>query len=638
MIRNHLKLLVLKAIDQAQASGDLPAFEVPPFILDHPRQSEMGDYAVSVAMQLARVARMPPPRIAQTIAKHLAALTTQAAPETAPQTAPDQEPTFEIEVVNAFINLRLSPEFLATQVEPIVKAGPQWGNVDIGHGQKAQVEHGSANPTGYATIGTARNVTVGDTLANTLDAAGYQTQREWYINDAGSQIRVFGASVFARYAQALGQEEPMPEKGYQSDDVIEVAQRIKERNGDKYLRLPREDAVRVVGQLGVDLIMERIRQTMARLGIRYDNFFSEHSLYTSGLANKMLEELSQKGLLIEHEGAQWFSEDGSAIRAGQGRKKTSADYAAAGAAAADPTHRLVEELDETDDELEGDEIEVEPTEKGKRLPIQAVVIRSARVIANPAERATYLASDIPYAYNKVIERGFNPAVYVWGEDHQADVERVKAAAKAIGVPDDAIKILIYRFITLLRDGQEVRMGKRKGNAILTDDVLDEIGSDALRYIMLSRSIDTKFSFDIGVLKEQNDTNPLYYVQYGHARICSIERKAEEEHWPINPNPPMVFTEPSALALIRKLLELPEVVELVATHLQPHHYTTYAREVAQAFSRFYDECRIKDSPPDVAGARLKLARAARFTLAKVLSLMGMSAPERMHRAEAVADPA
>jgi len=622
MIRNHLKELVVKAIDQAQASGDLPAFDVPPFILDHPRQSEMGDYAVSVAMQLARAARLPPPRIAQLIAKHL---TTVMA-----ETVPGSTPTFEIEVVNAFINLRLSAGFLAAQVEPILQAGPQWGNVDIGHGHKAQVEHGSANPTGYATIGTSRNVIVGDTLANTLDAAGYETQREWYINDAGSQIRVFGASVFARYAQALGLEEPVPEKGYQGEDVIEVAQRIRERDGDQYLHLPREEATRALGQLGIDLIMERIRGTVARLGIRYDNFFSERSLYTSGLAEKMLGELRQKGLLIEHDGAEWFSEDGSPIRAGQGRKKTSADYAAAGAAAdpaADPVHRLIEEDEAGDDEIE---IEEEPEEKGRRLPIQAVVIRSARVIANPAERTTYLASDIPYAYNKVIERGYNPAVYVWGEDHQADVERVKVVARAVGVPDDAIKILIYRFITLLRDGQEVRMGKRKGNAILTDDVLDEIGSDALRYIMLSRSIDTKFSFDLGVLKEQNDTNPLYYVQYGHARICSIERRAQEEGWPINPNPPMVFTEPTALALIRKLLELPEVVELVATHLQPHHYTTYAREVAQAFSKFYDECRIKDSPADVAGARLKLARAARFTLAKVLALMGMSAPERMQR--------
>ncbi len=618
MIRNHLKELVVKAIDQAQASGDLPTFDVPPFILDHPRQSEMGDYAVSVAMQLARAARMPPPRIAQLIAKHL---TTVMA-----ETVPGSTPTFEIEVVNAFINLRLSAEFLAAQVEPILQAGPQWGNVDIGHGHKAQVEHGSANPTGYATIGTSRNVIVGDTLANTLDAAGYDTQREWYINDVGSQVRTLGQSVFARYAQALGVDEPMPERGYQGDDVLEVAQQIQQRDGDTYLHMPREEAVRTLGQLGIELIMVRIRATVARLGIRYDNFFSERSLYTSGLADKMFETLSEKGLLIEHDGAQWFTEDGSPIRAGQGRKKTTADYAAAGAAAADLTHHLVD--NEEDDEVEV--LDDEPGEKGKRLPIQAVVVRSARVIADPSERSTYLASDIPYAYNKVIERGFNPAVYVWGEDHQADVERVKVAAKAVGVPDDALKILIYRFITLLRDGQEVRMGKRKGNAILVDDVLDEIGSDALRYIMLSRSIDTKFSFDLGVLKEQNDTNPLYYVQYGHARICSIERRAQEEGWPINPNPPMVFTEPTALALIRKLLELPEVIELVATHLQPHHYTTYAREVAQAFSKFYDECRIKDSPADVAGARLKLARAARFTLAKVLALMGMSVPERMQR--------
>ena len=609
-IRNHLKTLVVKAIAQAQTSGDLPAFEIPPFVLDHPRQSEMGDYAVSVAMQLARIARLPPPKIAQHIARHLKDIA-------AAEAQSNGRPTFEVEVVNAFINLRLSPEFLAAQVANVLQAGAQWGHVDLGHDHKAQVEFGSANPTGYATIGTARNVIVGDTLANTLAAANYQVHREWYINDAGTQVRVFGSSVFARYAQAAGLDEPMPERGYLGDDVAEVAQQIQQRDGDKYLKMPREEAVRAIGQAGIDLIMARIRATLARLNIRYDNFFSERSLYTSGLTNEMLDLLRQKGLLIEHDGALWFSEDGSPIRAGQGRKKTSEEYAAN----PDPTHR-------PDDEAEEASEDDEPEEKGKPLPIQAVVMRSAKVIANPDERATYLASDIPYAYNKVIQRGFNPAVYVWGEDHQADVARVKAVAVAVGVPLDAVKIIIYRFITLMRDGQEVRMGKRKGNAIWIDDVLGEIGADALRYIMLSRSVDTKFSFDIGVLKEQNDTNPVYYVQYGHARICSIERRAAEENWPINLDAPLVYTQPSELALIRKLLELPEVVELVATQLQPHHYTTYGREVAQAFSKFYDECRIKDSPPDVAGARLKLAQAARFTLAKVLTLMGMTTPERM----------
>ncbi|MCS6773763.1 MAG: arginine--tRNA ligase, partial [Thermoflexales bacterium] len=497
-----------------------------------------------------------------------------------------------------FINFRLTPTFLARQVAAILAAGDQWGNVDLGKGRKAQVEHGSANPTGYATIGTGRNVVVGDTLANTLEAAGYQVHREWYVNDAGSQVRVFGASVFARYAQALGVDEPMPERGYLGEDVVEVARAIAECEGDRFLHMPREAAIRAIGQLGIERVMDRIRQTMARLNVRYDNFMSEKSLWTSGLGDEMIALLRQKGLVLEHDGALWFSEDGSPIRSGQGQKRTREEYAA------------------------------ERDEAGNLLPVQAVLIRSAAVISNPEERPTYFASDIPYMWHKVVIRGFNPAIYVWGEDHQGDVPRLLAAARALGLPEGSIRVVIYRFITLMKGGEEVRMGKRKGNALLIDDILDEIGADAFRYIMLSRSVDTKFTFDIEVLREQNDKNPVYYVQYSHARICSLEAKAREEGWAVDDCAPLCYEHPAELALIRKLIELPEVVEIVATTLQPHHYTTYAREVAQAFSKFYEECRIKGAPPAQTYARLQLARAARLTLARTLRLMGMSAPERM----------
>lgn len=596
MVRDQLKALVTQAIQSAQTAGDLPPFEIPSFSLDHPRQSEMGDYAVSIAMQLARIARLPPPQIAQRIAQHLQLGDMASA-----------------EVVNAFVNIRLSPAFLSTKVREVLALGENWGHIDLGKGQKAQVEHGSANPTGFATIGTARNVTVGDTLANTLEAAGYSVHREWYVNDAGTQIRVFGTSVFARYAQAAGLDEPMPETGYQGDDVALIGKQIYERDGERYLQMPREAAVRAVGRLGIDLIMAHIRATLLRLGIRYDNFFSEKSLHTSGLAGEMFEVLSGKGQIIEHEGAQWFSEDGSPIRSGQGKKQTAEDYAASG---------------QTDSADEGGDEMTALDEKGKKPPVQAVIMRSSKVIPNPDERATYFASDIPYVWHKAVIRGFNPAVYVWGEDHQADVPRVYAAAKALGIPDGVVRIVIYRFITLMRGGEEVRMGKRKGNAIWIDDVIDEMGADALRYVMLSRSVDTKFAFDLNVLKEHNENNPVFYVQYGHARTCSIQRKATDEAWPMDRAAVLSFEHLSEQMLIRKILELPEVVELVAMSLQPHHYTTFAREVTQAFSKFYEDCRIKDSSPDVVFRRLQLTQIVRLTLAKVLRLMGMSAPEKM----------
>ena len=595
MIRPHLVAQVKAALAEAQAAGDLPPLPEVSITVEHPRQAEMGDYATNISLQLARLVKMPPQKIAELVSRHISAPVISAIFPASNQAVP----VFTIEAVGGFINFRLTPTCLACVVEEIIRQGERWGYIDLGKGRKAQVEHGSANPTGYATVATGRNVVVGDTLANTLEAAGYQVHREWYVNDAGSQVRVFGQSVFARYAQALGRDEPMPEGGYLGDDVKEVGALIAAQEGERFLSMPREQAVRAIGQLGINLVMERIKRTMARLNVRYDNFFSEKSLWTSGLGEQMIDFLRTRGLVIEHDGALWFSEDGSPIRSGQGQLRREEEYAEA------------------------------QDEAVSALPVQAVLIRSPRVIPDPEERPTYFASDIPYAWDKVMIRGFNPAIYVWGEDHQGDVPRLYAAARALGLPEGAIRIVIYRFITLLSGGHEVRMGKRKGNALLIDDLLDEIGSDAFRYIMLSRSIDTKFAFDLDVLKQQNDENPVYYIQYGHARICSLERKALEEGWTIAaPSNGLRYDHPSEQALIRKLMQLPEIIELVAATLQPHHYTTYAREVAGAFSKFYEDCRIKGASPEVAYARLALARATRLTLARTLNLMGMSAPDRM----------
>ncbi len=588
MIREILTRQLAAAISVAQAVGDLPPFDIPVFGLAHPRP-ELGDYACSVAMQIARLARLPPPQIAQRIAKHV------------------KSDIATVEVAAAYVNFRLTPAFLASQVATVLAAGERWGDTDLGHGAPAQVEFGSANPTGYATIGTGRNVATGDALANVLDAAGYTVQREWYVNDSGTQVRTFGASLYAHYARFHGIDEPLPEKAYIGEDAIEVAHALARDEGRRFLSMDKAAAISELGRMGIDRVMARIKITLGTLGIKYDNFFSERSLYTSGRADRALAELSEKGLLIEQDGALWFSEDGSPIRSGQGRRKTDEEYADSG------------------DEPAADT-------KGNAAPIQAVVIRSAGVIADPEQRPTYFASDIPYAWNKVVERGYNPAVYVWGEDHQADVPRVQAAARALGLPEGAVRIVIYRFITLMRAGVEVRMGKRKGNAIWVDDVVGEIGVDALRYVMLSRSVDTKFTFDLDVLKEQKNDNPVYYVQYGYARIASILRKAAEEHtidlaaayasaYPLS-------GEPAELALIRTTLELPEIVDQVAAQLQPHHLTAYAQALATAFSRFYETCRVLGQPAEVLYPRLKLCRMAQIALARTLRLMGMNTPERM----------
>jgi arginyl-tRNA synthetase len=595
MIREQLKRYITQAILNAQAAGDLPQSEIPTFTVDHPRQAQMADYAASVAMQMARIAKMPPPQIAQRVAKHL-----------------ELNDTASVEVVGGYLNIRLTPAYLTEQVSNILKAGDQWGDIDIGAGQRVQVEHGSANPTGPLTVASGRNVIIGDTVANALSAAGYQVEREWYVNDAGNQIRHFGESVYARYAQCLGQDEPFPEDGYRGEYIIDIAKHIIEREGDRYMHMPRDAARRALGRLGIDMVMDGVRASLARVNIRYDNFFSEKSLYESGLFERVLPILREKGLLMAFDDALWFTEDGSPIRKTEARR----ERATQGQAAPE------------DAEEDGQ----------KSKAVQAVVIRSPQVIPEPSERPTYFASDIAYVWNKLVERGFNKAIYVWGEDHQGDVPRLMAATRALGLDTSRVVLLIYRFITLMRNGQEVRMGKRSGNIVTLDDVVDEVGSDATRFVLISRSIDTKIVFDLDLVKKQSDENPVYYVQYAHARICSILRKAKEdigdsrlEMASANLQSPIssyTFSHPSELALIRKLLELEEVVEQVATQLQPHHLATYAQSLAATFSAFYRDCHVLGEAPDVSAARLQLVQATRVTLARTLALMGMSAPDRM----------
>ncbi|HEY3291861.1 MAG TPA: arginine--tRNA ligase [Anaerolineae bacterium] len=593
MIREQLKQSVTQAIMAAQTAGELAPFELPAFTVDHPRQGSVGDYSVSIAMQLARIAKLPPQQIAQVIAKHL--LTGDVA-------------TYEL--AGAYINFRLTPEYLTAQVDQVLNAGANWGHIGAGTGKSVQVEHGSANPTGPLTVAAGRNVVIGDTLANVLHAAGYAVQREWYVNDAGNQVRHFGESVYARYAQQLGRDEPFPEDGYRGDYIGDIAKHIIDSEGDRYLNMPRDEARRALGVIGIDSIMESVRASLARVGIRHDSFFSERSLYESGQFERVLPVLRNKNLLVEYDDALWFSEDGSPIR-------------------------------KADDRSQKSEAGGQKTE-----PVQVVVIRSPKVIAEPAERPTYFASDIAYVWNKLVIRGFDRAVYVWGEDHQGDVPRLMAVTRALGLDPSRVVLLIYRFITLIRDGQEVRMGKRSGNIVTLDDVVDEVGADATRYVLLSRSIDTKIVFDLDLVKKQSDENPVYYVQYAHARICSILRKSAEEmggkrleisagatntistRSVQSPTSSYIFSHPSELALIRKLLELEEVVELVATTLQPHHLAVYAQSLATAFSAFYRDCRVLGEAPEVTAARLKLVNTTKATLANTLALMGMSAPEKM----------
>ncbi len=559
LIRNQVAALIATGLRAAQEEGTLPEFKMPAIVIERPRRSEHGDYASPVCLQLAREAHMPPREIAARLVERL----------------PPAPFVGKVEVAGpGYINIALDASWLAAQVETILTAGERWGNVDIGQGQRVQVEFVSANPTGPITVGSTRNAVIGDTLANVLAAAGYEVEREYYVNDAGSQVRKFGESIYARYAQALGRDEPFPEDGYHGHYVVELGQQMAQQYGDRYLNLPRREAVRVLGTEGIARMIEEIRQDLAALRVEFDTWFHERSLYESGLFDRVLQMLREKGYIIERDDAVWF---------------TSPD-----------------------------------------LEAGAVIIRSPKIIPEPDERPTYFASDIAYVWNKLVERGFDRAIYVWGADHHGDVPRVKAAAKALGLDPERVVIIIYQMVNLKRGGEDVRMSKRTGEFVTLRELLDEVGPDPIRFMLLTRTVDATIDFDLDLAVEQSEKNPVYYVQYAHARIASILRYAADLGWNLDASGNVsLLTHPSELALIRKMLELPEVVALAATQLAPHHLTFYAQDLAAVFHAFYRDCRVVASEePERTQARLMLAQAAKLTLARALGLLGVTAPERM----------
>lgn len=563
MIKREITELIQQAIQAAQREGDLSSFTLPDIPLEHPKQTEHGDYATPICLQLANLARKAPIEIADTIVKHL----------------PETDYLGKVEVAHpGFINFALDDAWLAQQVEAMLTIGEDYGNIDIGHGKKVQVEYGSANPTGPLHVGSGRNIVLGDSLANVLGAAGYDVQREYYVNDAGSQMRLFDETLYARYAQAFGREGEIPAGGYSGQYMIQWGEEIAEEEGDRYLNMPYAEAVAAIGKVGLAKALECIKDDVELLGVHYDRYYSEQSLYDDGYFAKIMTILRQDGHIVEREGAIWF----------------------------------------TAAELGGDKDEV--------------VIRSD---GEPG----YFASDIAYHYNKFVERGFDRVIDIWGADHQGHVPRMKAMMRALGLNPERLTLLIYQLVTLKRSGEVVRLSRRTGDIITLREVIEDVGPDAVRFFLLARAADSQMDFDLDLAVEQSAENPVYYVQYGHARIASILRYATERV----PDPSTtlrtsfadgdvsLLRHPAELALIRHMLLLPEVVEQAAENLAPHHLTYYAQDLASAFHSFYKECRVVSSDPadaELNKARLKLVSAAKIVLAKTLRLMGMTAPEKM----------
>ncbi len=560
-IQEQIADILAEGFRAAQRAEVLPAFSLPdPIPVQRTRHKSHGDYASPVCMGLAKVLRRAPMQIAQALLPYLPSAAFIGRVEVAPP---------------GYLNFTLDDNWVVAQVVTILTAGDSWGNVNRGRGKRVQVEFVSANPTGPITIGSTRNAVIGDTLAALLEAAGYAVEREYYVNDAGSQVRIFGESVLARYAEALGAEGyPFPEQGYRGDYVIALGRELAESEGERYLTMEYREAVREITRWAVQRMLDLIRTDLAALRVEFDSWFHERWLYERGLFEDVLAKLRAAGYVVEHDGAVWF--------------------------------------------------------RHPDLVKEAVLIRSPQVVPEPSERPTYFASDVAYLWDKLVVRGFDRAIYVWGADHHGDVPRVKVAAKALGLDPERLVFILYQLVTLLRGGEEVRMSKRRGDFITLRDLVDEIGPDPIRFMMLTRTIDVKLDFDLDLAVEQSDRNPVYYVQYAHTRIAGVLRHAQAQGWETEADgDPALLTHPAELALVRKMLELPEIIVMAAENLAPHYLTGYATDLAALFHAFYRDCRIVDSDaPDLTRARLMLARAAKVVLARVLNLMGMTAPERM----------
>jgi arginyl-tRNA synthetase len=561
MIKRELCALIADAIARAQAAGALPKTAVPEIALEPPRREEWGDYACSVALKMARGANMKPMDVATAIANQLGGEHLPAA-VAAVEVAPP-----------GFLNIYLSPDWLRQQVDAIFAAGARFGEVPLGDGRAVQVEYVSANPTGPLHVGAGRGAALGDTLANVLAHAGYAVQREYYINDAGSRMDAFFGSVYALYAQQFGLAEEVPADGYPGEYMVELAQGIAQAYGRRFLELPRAEAQAELGRLGMARLLDGIRADLAEMGVRFDDWYSEQSLFDRGLVAEALDRLRAQGYVAEREGAVWF---------------TSSD--------------LGEDKDN-------------------------VLIRSNGV-------PTYFASDIAYHYDKLVRRGFDTAIDIWGADHQGHVPRMRAVLTALGLDPDRLRVVVYQLVNLVREGKPIRMGKRTGTFVTLREVLREVGPDAVRFFLVMRSADAMMDFDLDLAKEQSNKNPVYYVQYAHARCAGILAKARERPEPLDPadGDVRLLTHDAELALIRKMTRLPEVVETAALDLAPHTLPYYAMELATLSNAFYDndECRVLSDriDPALSRARLKLVAACQTVLANTLALIGVDAPEQM----------
>jgi arginyl-tRNA synthetase len=470
-----------------------------------------------------------------------------------------------------FINFRFTGEFFTAQIGDILKHAKSFGGKNIGGDKKTQVEYVSANPTGPLSVGHGRQAAIGDTIANLLVWTGHDVTREYYYNNAGRQMRLLAESTYARYRQLFDSSYIFPEDGYQGDYIREIADDFKKDRGDSIVMLPLEEALATCKEFAEQELFQAIKKVLARMGVVHDVYFNEDSLYKSGKIEEVIAEFRNKGLAYDQDGAVWL--------------KTS-----------------------------------------------ALGLDQDRVIVKSTGEPTYRLPDIAYHREK-FRRGFELIVDVFGADHIATIPDVLAGIKALGYDPEKVKVVIHQFVTLMRDGEQVKMSKRLANFVTLDELIDEVGPDAVRYFFLMRSTSSHLEFDLNLAKEQSEKNPVYYLQYAHARIASILRFAHEQGT-FNTSDSLTGIDysllkgPTEIALTKLLLDFPETIESCAMNFEPHWLTTYLQDVATAFHKFYHEHRIVIPELDIAKVRLALCLATKTVLANGCKILGIEAPERM----------
>ena len=550
-IKDKIASTVKLAAESAMKDGALKFSDaLPEVALEIPPKKEFGDFATNFAMQTAKIFRTSPRKIAEEIKSRITS------------------DLFErIEIAGAgFMNFYLRNDIIYRELKEIYDAGKNFGHLPCKNNVTIQIEYVSANPTGLLHVGHGRGAAAGSAIVNIMRAAGYNVESEYYINDAGNQMDKLTKSVNARYLELLGQKIDFPEDGYLGEDIIDTTKRIIARHGNKFLDLPEDERLKILGELAYADKMFELQNDLENFRVHFDVWFSERTLHPDKI-NAAIETLKASGGIYEQDGALWLA---------------SSKY--------------------------GDDKD--------------------RVVIRENGEPTYLAADIAYHKNK-FERGFGELINLWGADHHGYVARVKAAMKMLGYDADKLKIIFLQMVSLFRSGEAVKMSKRAGTAIPLRELMEEVGTDAARYFFLMRSTDSQLDFDLDLAKSQSADNPVYYIQYAHARICSIFRQAKEAGLTIDDEPKFSLMNSAAeIDLMNKIFEYPDEIEKAAVEYAPQRIARYVYDLASTFSSFYRDCRILGVEKDLAIARLALLKVTQHTIQHALNLLGVSAPEHM----------